>query len=267
MSKRTMVLFLLALLGGCTSVGVDQLMARYGASPRIEVGQCRVVHVTAGNVFTCVRADRQPILVQLSGIQVPGSDHPLSTAAKEALQSLIIGQNIRLVAASIDQDDPYKRTLATVYNKDQINVNQNLISEGYAAVDVGQQGDALHVSLQQVAKAKRLGLWGPQHLAATKKWQNSHGVKPEAVQVKASVYRLAAPVASAVVLAAPNKPKRVSQKQAEAPKKGVGFSCGSKKTCGQMNSCAEARFYLNQCGLRRLDRDNDGIPCESICGG
>jgi transposase len=29
--------------------------------------------------------------------------------------------------------------------------------------------------------------------------------------------------------------------------------------------CMEARFYLAQCGLSRLDGDRDGIPCESIC--
>lgn len=44
-----------------------------------------------------------------------------------------------------------------------------------------------------------------------------------------------------------------------------GFSCGFKTKCGQMDSCAEARFYLTECGLRRLDRDNDGVPCESLC--
>lgn len=43
--------------------------------------------------------------------------------------------------------------------------------------------------------------------------------------------------------------------------------CGSKRLCKQMSSCAEARFYLNQCGLDRLDRDGDGIPCESLCLG
>jgi deoxyribonuclease-1 len=32
-----------------------------------------------------------------------------------------------------------------------------------------------------------------------------------------------------------------------------------------MSSCAEARYHLEQCGNGRLDRDNDGIPCESIC--
>jgi len=41
--------------------------------------------------------------------------------------------------------------------------------------------------------------------------------------------------------------------------------CGSKTTCGEMVSCSEARYYLSSCGLTRLDRDNDGVPCESIC--
>ena len=57
---------------------------------------------------------------------------------------------------------------------------------------------------------------------------------------------------------------------AEAPdeqrQKGYpAFSCSVKKTCKQMRSCEEARFYLTQCGVKRLDRDKDGIPCESIC--
>ncbi|WP_419851650.1 excalibur calcium-binding domain-containing protein [Actinobacillus pleuropneumoniae] len=44
------------------------------------------------------------------------------------------------------------------------------------------------------------------------------------------------------------------------------FECG-KRTCSQMNSCEEARFHLTQCGVSSLDRDKDGIPCESLCGG
>jgi hypothetical protein len=43
-----------------------------------------------------------------------------------------------------------------------------------------------------------------------------------------------------------------------------GYSCeeGKRKTCKTINSCEEAMFYLKQCGIRRLDADNDGIPCE-----
>jgi len=38
-----------------------------------------------------------------------------------------------------------------------------------------------------------------------------------------------------------------------------------KKTCGDMDSCSEANFYLHQCGLIKLDGDKDGVPCESRC--
>ncbi|WP_010200467.1 excalibur calcium-binding domain-containing protein [Psychrobacter sp. PAMC 21119] len=41
---------------------------------------------------------------------------------------------------------------------------------------------------------------------------------------------------------------------------------GLPRTCGQMSSCAQAQKAL-QCGNGRLDRDNDGVPCESICPG
>ncbi|WP_349573152.1 excalibur calcium-binding domain-containing protein [Azotobacter salinestris] len=44
-----------------------------------------------------------------------------------------------------------------------------------------------------------------------------------------------------------------------------GFSCSTRKTCGQMASCEEAQYHLNECGNGRLDRDNDGVPCEAIC--
>lgn len=43
------------------------------------------------------------------------------------------------------------------------------------------------------------------------------------------------------------------------------FSCDVKKTCGQMTTCAEAKFQLKTCGNTGLDGDNDGTPCASLC--
>lgn len=60
--------------------------------------------------------------------------------------------------------------------------------------------------------------------------------------------------------------------RAEAPEKRVlpksraRAECGAKRRCGEMDSCAEARHYLNECGIGRLDGDGDGIPCETLCG-
>lgn len=50
--------------------------------------------------------------------------------------------------------------------------------------------------------------------------------------------------------------------------KGAGGSqCkGLPSTCGQMANCEQAKQAL-KCGNTRLDRDKDGVPCESICPG
>ncbi len=50
--------------------------------------------------------------------------------------------------------------------------------------------------------------------------------------------------------------------------KGAGGSqCkGLPRTCGQMVSCEQAKQAL-KCGNNKLDRDKDGVPCESICPG
>ncbi len=62
----------------------------------------------------------------------------------------------------------------------------------------------------------------------------------------------------------PKKAETVKPKKAEMVKpKG---KCGHKRYCKDMSNCKEAMFYLNQCGLSKLDRDNDGIPCEALCG-
>ena len=33
----------------------------------------------------------------------------------------------------------------------------------------------------------------------------------------------------------------------------------------QMSSCEEGYFYLEKCGLKRLDCDKDRIPCQTLC--
>lgn len=50
--------------------------------------------------------------------------------------------------------------------------------------------------------------------------------------------------------------------------KGAGGSqCkGLPSVCGQMANCEQAKQAL-KCGNTRLDRDKDGVPCESICPG
>jgi hypothetical protein len=45
------------------------------------------------------------------------------------------------------------------------------------------------------------------------------------------------------------------------------YSCSGKSNCSAMTSCAEARFYLQNCPFTNMDGDGDGIPCEDQwCG-
>lgn len=45
-----------------------------------------------------------------------------------------------------------------------------------------------------------------------------------------------------------------------------GQSCSPRKTCKAIGSCDEARWYLQNCPWGgKLDRDSDGVPCESLC--
>ncbi|MEE2923998.1 MAG: excalibur calcium-binding domain-containing protein [bacterium] len=53
--------------------------------------------------------------------------------------------------------------------------------------------------------------------------------------------------------------------QPALPSASLKVVCGSKSFCRQMNSCEEARVFLNQCELSRLDGDKDGVPCEVLC--
>ncbi len=40
------------------------------------------------------------------------------------------------------------------------------------------------------------------------------------------------------------------------------FRCDGRTRCSQMNSCAEALYFLRNCPNTQMDGDNDGEPCE-----
>lgn len=40
------------------------------------------------------------------------------------------------------------------------------------------------------------------------------------------------------------------------------YRCDGRTRCGQMTSCAEARYFLANCPGTEMDGDRDGIPCE-----
>jgi cold shock CspA family protein len=41
------------------------------------------------------------------------------------------------------------------------------------------------------------------------------------------------------------------------------MACDGRTMCSQMTSCAEAKFFINNCPGTQMDGDGDGVPCES----
>lgn len=76
-------------------------------------------------------------------------------------------------------------------------------------------------------------------------------------------------LAASTSVPAPVQPVIPAQPVKPAPKPSLpnaAYTCGAKRYCTQMITCDEAKFYLNQCGLDKLDKDGDGRPCENVCG-
>lgn len=46
------------------------------------------------------------------------------------------------------------------------------------------------------------------------------------------------------------------------PRVASPYRCDGRTRCSQMNSCAEATFFLRNCPGTQMDGDNDGVPCE-----
>jgi Excalibur calcium-binding domain len=68
------------------------------------------------------------------------------------------------------------------------------------------------------------------------------------------------------VAVAPGQERAVQPKPVNATTLAQSWTCQPRRTCSQIQSCEEAQWYLSNCSWGgRLDRDNDGIPCESIC--
>ena len=40
------------------------------------------------------------------------------------------------------------------------------------------------------------------------------------------------------------------------------FKCDGRTRCGQMSSCEEATYFIQNCPNTQMDGNNDGVPCE-----
>jgi len=192
----------------------------------------RVVAVIDGDTIE-VLVDAERLRVRLADIDTPERGQPWAAHSKRALSQRVFGKQVRVNAVTVDR---YGRTVGEVY-ADDVCVGCELVREGHAWVYRRFSDDAVLIELETQARAERRGLWG----------------LPESERVPPWEWR-------------ERRSQRRQASRVDAEPKAGDFACGAKSSCREMRSCAEARFHLADCGLAALDRDADGVPCESLCG-
>lgn len=199
--------------------------------------QGKVVAISDGDTLTLLDTNKKQLKIRLAEIDTPESKQPYGKRAKQALSKLVFAKN---ATVKVQAKDRYGRIVGRVYIGD-LDVNAEMVRQGAAWIYRQYAKDQTLYDLETKAKQDKTGLWGLPEAERVPPWEWRHQRR----QQKAS---------------GRNKIKPIAAIQRQG-----GFQCGGKTTCKQMKSCAEARFYLEQCGLSRLDGDGDGMPCESLC--
>lgn len=202
--------------------------------------ECKVVGVSDGDTLTCLKNKKQ-IKVRLDQIDAPEKNQDYGNVSKKTLSDLVHGQ---VVGLKTKEKDKYGRTVAEVY-LGQKNINKSMVRTGMAWAYREYMSDQEYITLENQARTQSLGIWSQPNPIYPSQFRQEQRQKEGQEKV----------------LKAEQKAREAQQRK----KPSSGGGCGSKRYCKEMNTCAEARHYLNVCGLSRLDRDGDGVPCESLC--
>ena len=195
----------------------------------------QVVGVHDGDTITLLIEGNQQIKVRLAQIDAPELDQAFGQQSKQSLSKMVFNKTIKVEKETIDK---YGRTVGTLF-VEGLDANKEQVRLGMAWIYKQYLHDQSLIHLEEAARQTKIGLWVDANAMAP--WDYRHGGKQKGVKQS---------------LTAPIEPNTHRDNNA---------TCGSKKYCKEMTSCEEAKFYLTQCGLSRLDVDGDGLPCEKLC--
>lgn len=190
----------------------------------------KVVKVSDGDTIEVLRNGHAE-KIRLAGIDCPEKKQAFGQAAKRFTLALAAQ---KIVTVNVETTDRYGRTVGEVILPGGKSLNRELVRAGYAWWYRKYSSDTTLGMQETEARAASLGLWAD--LDPVPPWEWRHGKK---------------------LVASPREPAQSFS--------GNTGKCGQKRYCKEMTTCKEAMFFLRNCGLSSLDRDGDGIPCESLC--
>lgn len=134
--------------------------------------------------------------------------------------------------------DGYRRFVGNCERADGASVAGWMVANGHA-LDWPRYSQGAYAKIQAKARSAKLGVWSGKFQAP---WDWRAANTADAPQ---------------------SQPLGIINRQQIAQS---GYSCSTRLTCSRIGSCDEARWYLENCPWGgKLDRDKDGIPCESLC--
>lgn len=199
----------------------------------------KVIAVLDGDTVLVLRGHHK-IKVRLAEIDAPEKAQVFGEASKRSLSGIVLGKQVKVASQAVDK---YGRIVAHL-SLDGLDVNAEQIRRGMAWEYSSYHSNQRLVALEAEARQVPRGLWALSDPLPPWEWRKAHP------NVAGNPSHAALPAGSAAV-----------------QENTLGFTCGSKKHCSEMASCEEARHYLTQCGIKTLDRNGDGVPCESLCAG
>lgn len=195
----------------------------------------RVVGVHDGDTITVLDGGKRQHRIRLAQIDAPERRQAFGERSRQSLADLVFGKEVEVEVLAIDR---YGRKVGKV-RAGGMDVNLEQVRRGMAWVYRKYASDPAYFAIEAEARKAKRGLWAQPNPVPP--WEFRHG------QTK----------------------KGPSQGLGEVPpekrfRKDNRYS-GNKRSCKEMSSCSEAMYYLRELGLRSLDRDGDGIPCENLC--
>lgn len=185
----------------------------------------RIIAVMDGDTVLALKG-ADKIKIRLADIDAPEKAQEFGMESRQALIKMVLRKQVRVNSRAIDS---YGRTVAEL-SVDGRSVNEEQVRSGMAWEYSHFHSDKHFIALQNEAQHARRGLWAQADPVPPWEWRKTH--------------------------AASNPVRPVAMRD---------YMCGSKHRCAQMRSCDEAYFFLTRCGVKSLDRNGDGVPCESLC--
>jgi endonuclease YncB( thermonuclease family) len=115
----------------------------------------RVVAIADGDTLTLLTSDLRQVKVRLHGIDTPEARQPFGNRARQALADMAFQKPARV---EVQDTDRYGRTVGRVY-VGRVDVNAELVRQGWAWVYARYNRDASLPGLEAEARAARRGLW------------------------------------------------------------------------------------------------------------